>query len=47
LSLLSQLKAIECHLNGQTIAMTNRVNDQIHQIFDALGVPRPQKILQI
>jgi transposase len=46
LSLLSQLKAIECHLNGQTITMTNRVNDQIHQIFDALGVPRPPKILQ-
>ena len=46
LSLLSQLKAIECHLNGQTITMTNRVNEEIHKLFDALGVPSPQKIIQ-
>jgi transposase len=46
LSLLSQLKAIECHLNGQTITMTNRVNEEIRKLFDALGVPNPQKIIQ-
>ena len=46
LSLLSQLKAIECRLNGQPITMTNRVHEEINKILSALGVPRPQKIMQ-
>ncbi len=46
LSLLSQLKAIECRLNGQTITMTNRVDEEINKILSALGVARPEKIMQ-
>jgi hypothetical protein len=26
--------------------MTNRVNEEISKLFDALGVPSPQKIIQ-
>ena len=46
LSLLSQLKAIECCLNGQTITMTNGVDEEINKILSVLGVPRPEKIIQ-
>jgi transposase len=46
LSLLSQLKAIECRLNGQAITMTNRVDEEINKLLSALGVPRPEKIMQ-
>jgi len=46
LSMLSQLKAIECRLNDQAVTMTNHCTEEIARIFDALGVPQPQKTIQ-
>lgn len=46
LSLLSQLKTIECSLNGSSFTVTNRVDEEIHKIFAALAVPSPHKIIE-
>ena len=46
LSLLSQLKTIECRLNGRSVQVTNRINEEIKLILEALGVPQPQKVLE-
>jgi transposase len=46
LSLLSQLKAIECRLDGQVLLMTNRIDEEIAKIFAALGMAQPEKIIR-
>jgi hypothetical protein len=46
LSLLSQLNVIECRLAGQALLMTNRIDEEITEIFAALGMAQPEKIIQ-
>jgi len=46
LSMLSQLKAIDCRLNDQSVTMTNYCDQEVARIFEALDVPKPGKVIQ-
>jgi len=46
LSLLSQLKAIECKFNGRNIQVANRIDVEVKQILHAMAVPVPEKITE-
>ena len=46
LSMLSRLKTIECRLNDQAVTMSNHYDEEVARIFEALGVPKPVKIIQ-
>jgi transposase len=45
LFLLSQLKSIECKANGRSLMVTNQIDPEIIGILEALGVRKPEKIL--
>jgi len=45
LFLLSQLKSIECKANGRSLVVTNRIDPEIESLLEALGVRKPEKIL--
>jgi len=44
LSLLAQFKAIECKVAGQSV--TNRVDEEIRSIMDAIGFPIPSQTFE-
>jgi transposase len=45
LFLLSQLKSIECTANGRSLIVTNQIDPEIEGLLEALGVRKPDKIL--
>lgn len=46
LSLLSQFKAIECKVAGQSVTVTNRVDEEIRSIIDAIGFSIPSQAFE-
>lgn len=45
LFLLSQLKSIECKANGRSLVVTNQIDQEVEALLEALGVQKPEKIL--
>jgi hypothetical protein len=46
LSLLSQCKAIECKIAAQSVIVTNRVDEEIRSVIDAIGYSIPSEVFE-